>query len=122
MSISGREAEILACKHLKQAGLKLVTRNFTTRVGEIDIIARDGDTLVFVEVRFRKHLAYGSAAETIDHGKQRKITKAATQYLQKCGLWDKIPCRFDTVCIINSAEHRTPEIQWLRNAFGIESY
>lgn len=114
----GRRAESAACDHLRQRGLDIRRRNYRARRGEVDIIARDGDTLVFVEVRYRRRSNYGSAAETIDHRKQQRIICAAEEFLQANRLADKVSCRFDAVCVSPATGNDAPyHIEWLRDAF-----
>ena len=108
----GDAAEDLALAHLRAQGLRLVTRNFRTPGrggGEIDLVMRDGATLVFVEVRKRKSRAWGGAAASVTAAKQRRIVFAARHYLLR--LQEAPPCRFDVVSIEGGA------IQWLRAAF-----
>jgi len=106
---TGAEAEQVAADYLLCQGLKLVTRNFRCRGGEIDLIMRDGPTLVFVEVRARARSDYGGAAESITRTKQGRIILAARHYLAR----NKIdaPCRFDALLI------QAGNLQWLRAAF-----
>lgn len=87
-----------------------MARNWRCRFGEIDVIARDGAVLVFVEVRARTLARYGGAAESIDSHKRSRLIAAATQYLAREGL--DTPCRFDAVLLQSSDK---PE--WIRNAF-----
>ena len=94
----GRAAEAIAAEHLSGHGLAIVERNVRSRHGEIDIVARDGDTLVFVEVRARKNADHGSPLETVGDVKRRRLIRAASVYLTRKQLWDK-PCRFDVVAI-----------------------
>ncbi len=108
----GKAAEERACRHLTARGLRLVERNFRCRRGEIDLIMRDGQELVFVEVRYRKDSRFGSAAESVDRRKQQRIVAAATLYLQRSS--GIPPCRFDVLAI--SADQEEP-IEWVRNAF-----
>lgn len=110
MNTRGREAEALAAAFLESRGLHIVSRNYRSRFGEIDIIARDGDTLVFVEVRERKSNAYGGAAASITTDKQKKITRTALAYLGSTGT--PPACRFDAVLIAGQGR-----IEWLRDAF-----
>jgi len=112
--VQGRAAEAAALAHLKGHGLKLVTRNYRTPYGEIDLIMRDGTALVFVEVRFRRHPDFGSPAETVDVRKRHKLRASAEHYLQAGGDCNR-PCRFDIVSV--SGEPATPTIEWLTNAF-----
>ncbi|MCW8125610.1 YraN family protein [Microbulbifer halophilus] len=108
----GARMEESAARHLQRAGLKIKARNYRCRHGEIDLIARDGDTLVFVEVRYRRSSRYGSASATVDARKQRKLLATADSYLQQHRL--DCPCRFDVVAIEGDAGN----IQWIENAFG----
>lgn len=112
MSHAGDEAEMLAAAHLEKHGLRLVERNYRCRHGEIDLIMRDGDTLVFVEVRLRTNAKFGGAAESITQQKQGKILQAARHYL--AGQRKLPPCRFDAV-LLGGLD--TGTIEWLKNAF-----
>jgi putative endonuclease len=102
-------AEEAAANFLARQGLEIVARNYRTRMGEIDLVARDGTTLVFVEVRMRSSDRCGGGAESIGPGKQRRIVAAARQYLSR--LRREPPCRFDVVTL----DSGSPE--WLRAAF-----
>jgi len=94
---SGDAAESAAIALLKQQGLTLVARNYQCKHGEIDIVMREGSTLVFVEVRLRRSSAFGSAAESVTAGKQRKVIASAQHYLITHGLSANTPLRFDVV-------------------------
>jgi putative endonuclease len=107
---TGRRAEALAALHLEGHGLAIVARNFRRRVGEVDLIARDGDTLVFVEVRLRTRNDYGGAAASIDAAKRARLAKAAELYL--ASLAEIPPCRFDAI-LLSAVD--PPRIEWLRN-------
>lgn len=105
----GAHAEQLACAKLKQKGLDLVTRNYHCRYGEIDLIMRDGPTLVFIEVRQRRSSAYGGAAASIDQIKLSKLVRSAQHYLGT-HYADQLPlCRFDVVALEGDRMH------WLTN-------
>ena len=111
MSDRGKESEAVALDYLCRQGLYPVTRNYRCRFGEIDLIMRDGETLVFVEVRMRASKAFGGAQESIDARKQRKLLAAARHYIGALG---RIPdCRFDAVLLNGDSR-----VQWIRNAFG----
>ena len=111
MTHRGFEAEEMAFEYLLRQGLTAVERNYRCRLGEIDLIMRDGNTLVFVEVRMRASTDFGGAIESIDARKQRKLLSAARHYIGALG---KIPeCRFDVV-LLNGDSH----IDWIPNAFG----
>ncbi|MGN8887110.1 YraN family protein [uncultured Blautia sp.] len=99
-----------AAAFLKKQGLYIVERNFRCRTGEIDIIARDGDYLVFTEVKYRRTGESGWASAAVDWHKRQRISRAAQFYLIRHGYAD-IPCRFDVVAIDGN------RIQWIRNAF-----
>jgi putative endonuclease len=108
----GRQAEDLAATFLQRQGLTIVERNYRCRHGEIDLVAREGRTLVFVEVRLRTRGDFGGAAASITAAKRRKLTLAARHYL--AGAAREPACRFDAVLISGPAQ----EIEWLKNAFG----
>ncbi|EWC41056.1 YraN family protein [Pseudomonas stutzeri] len=112
---SGRSAETLALRHLCDRGLRLLERNWSCRSGELDLVMLDGDTVVFVEVRYRRHAAWGGALESVDTRKQQKLIKAAQLFLQKESRWARNPCRFDVVAIAPTAQ--TQGLNWIRNAF-----
>ena len=111
MNRRGAAAEALAESFLNARGLAIAHRNYRCRFGEIDLIARDGTTLVFVEVRQRRYENYGSAAESITAAKRARLLAAARHYLARTG--DASSCRFDVV-LIRGDEQR---IEWIRNAF-----
>lgn len=96
---------------MRQKGLRILERNFRCRSGEIDLIARDGRYLVFVEVKYRKNLKSGNSFSAVGKEKQRTISKVAMFYLLAKGYCDEIPCRFDVVGIDGK------EIRWIKNAF-----
>ncbi|MFM1890949.1 MAG: endonuclease [Pseudomonadota bacterium] len=107
----GEAAERRAAEHLARAGLDLVARNYRCRGGEIDLVMRDGAALVFVEVRYRSRPGFGTAAESVDARKRRRLILAAEHYLQANRV--RSPCRFDVVGIDAGGQ-----IEWLRDAFG----
>lgn len=97
----GLKAEIVAAAELGGRGYRIVASNYRCRGGEIDLVARDGDTLVFVEVRCRRTTSYGTPAESINASKQRKLILTAQHYLEEHGLWDT-DCRFDVVEVVSN--------------------
>ena len=101
--------ENVAMAHLARAGLRLLTRNFTCRSGELDLIMRDGATLVFVEVRRRGRADFGGAAASIGSAKRRRLVFAARLFLLRYPA--PPPCRFDVVAV------QEGRLQWLRAAF-----
>ena len=112
----GDRGERAAVKYLKRQGFRIVSRNYATPWGEIDIVALDGDTIVFVEVKTRQSIAAGHPFEAVTHEKQSKLTRMALVYLKKYKLLEH-PARFDVVSIIWPEESRHPEITHFRNAF-----
>jgi putative endonuclease len=107
----GRQAEDEAARHLRAQGLEVIERNFRCRGGEIDLVARDGEHLVFVEVRLRRNHAFGGPLASVDRRKQSRILLAARHYLARRG--DGRACRFDVVGI--DGEGR---LHWVRDAFS----
>lgn len=97
-SDAGAAAEARAARHLEEKGWTILERNFRAKVGELDIVARDGECVVFVEVRSRAGAAFGGAAASVDFRKRRKLLKAAQLYALKHGL-DDCPMRFDVVVV-----------------------
>ncbi len=108
--IRGQEAEQRACDYLLKQGLTLLERNFYCKFGEIDLIMQDTNTLVIVEVRFRKSNLYGAAEESISKKKQSRIILTTQYYISK----NKVdsPIRFDVITLSNDTE-----INWIKNAF-----
>lgn len=111
--ILGDRGERAAARHLRKKGYKVITRGYRTRRGEIDLIARDGQTLVFIEVKTRKG---GVPAEAVTIQKQRRLTKAALEFLHRFQL-EGVPARFDVVAIVWPDLDRDPTIEHIINAF-----
>jgi len=107
--------ERLAQTYLESHGLKLEKKNYKVKFGEIDLIMRDKEYLVFVEVRYRCKSNYGSSVESVTPNKQRRIIRTALHYLQKTQQLDAIDCRFDVVGI----DHKQ-EIVWIKDAFQVQ--
>jgi len=113
---TGLLTEDIAANYLIKQGLAEITRNFTCRLGEIDLIMQEQQILVFVEVKYRKNNHFGGAAAAVSAGKQIKLQKSANFYLQKQQLNAyNTACRFDVVTIEGNLT--CPEIVWLKNAF-----
>ena len=110
----GNQGERIAMRHLKQLGFEIVEMNYRFGHGEIDIVARDGDTLVFCEVKMRKSDEYGDPEYAITPKKQQQIRKIAQGYLYEHEIKEHL-CRFDVVAI--RLNRGTPEINYIRNAF-----
>jgi putative endonuclease len=112
----GKLGEALAVKYLKKQGYEIICVNYKTPLGEIDIIARDKDTIVFVEVKSRTSSAYGSAKAAVTPEKQKKISKNALYYLKTPSQMN-IRARFDVVAVHSSNEKC--EVEIIKNAFGL---
>lgn len=108
----GGEAEALAAEYLARQGLTVTRRNYRCRFGEIDLIARDGITVVFVEVRSRRKDNYGGVAESITGTKRVRVIRAARHYL--AGARQDPPVRFDVILIRGDPG----QVEWIRGAFG----
>lgn len=111
----GNAAEDVALRYLETRGLHLVTRNFRCRGGELDLILRDNEYLVFVEVRSRRSSQFGTPAESVTRTKQQRLLRAAAFYLQRQNL--DLPCRFDVVAILQTETE--PQIEWIQDAFQL---
>lgn len=112
----GDAAEAQARQHLEQHGLRLLAQNWRCRLGELDLVMLDADTVVFVEVRYRRHSAWGGAAESVDARKREKLSRAAQHFLQQESRWAKYPCRFDVIAI-NADSQPPAQLDWIQNAF-----
>lgn len=112
----GEKAEQLALEHLESCGLTLVARNFRCRLGEIDLVMQEKQSLVFVEVRFRKTSRFASALESVDFRKQRKLTLAAGLFLGRHREFRDHAVRFDVVAFDGPSRERY-ELQWVQDAF-----
>lgn len=111
----GAHAEDQACRFLQRQGLQLVARNYRSRRGEIDLIMRDADNLVFIEVRYRRQSRYGSGLESVDRRKQQRIIACAAYYLHRHPLAALLAARFDVVAL--TPGDGGTRIEWIRNAF-----
>ena len=94
----GKKGEDIALSHLKRMGYKIITRNYKSKFGEVDIIAKDRDTLVFVEVKTRETEKFGGPKMAVTERKRRQLSKVASEYLKRNGLSD-VKARFDVVAI-----------------------
>lgn len=113
---TGNHYEALALNYLQQQGLKLVQKNFSSRFGEIDLILKDNQTLVFTEVKFRSRKQYGSALESITYNKQQKIILTAKFFLSQHPKWFNYHCRFDAIGI-ELDSHDQAQYHWIQAAF-----
>ena len=105
----GKLGEELAVRELQRRGYVILERRYRTRHGEIDIVARDGETLVFVEVKARADAEFGTAADAITPAKQRRVVRMAEDYLARRRVGDR-PCRFDVVAIMLDGRAQAVEV------------
>ena len=110
--IKGRTGEDIACAYLKKKKFEIIERNFTTNVGEIDIVCADDGYIVFVEVKARRTTEYGAPSEAVNYYKQRKISQVASQFLSKYKKYN-FPVRFDVVEVYMD----TMTVNHIENAF-----
>lgn len=113
---TGRAGEDAAVSYLKKKGLRIVQRNFRCRLGELDIVARDGPFLVFVEVRTVAGRAFGTAQESVDRKKKDKLRQVAMYYVKSLNTGD-VPMRFDVVAVTMGPGVRVMNIDHIVNAF-----
>lgn len=111
----GDAVEDSALDYLQRQGLRLVARNARARGGELDLVMFEGEALVFVEVRYRAGSGFGGGAASVDHGKRRKLMRAAQAFLLRHPQHAQAPCRFDVIDA--SGDPQAPRIDWLRDAF-----
>jgi putative endonuclease len=112
----GQRAEDIACDFLRAQGLEILERNFRRRLGELDIVARDGDVLVIVEVRSRASARFGGAAASVDGRKQQRLVRAAAQLLQQRRDFSHFRARFDVISVTETGLV-TPRVEWFQHAF-----
>ncbi len=117
-TVTGYLAETYACFYLRKRGLRLIQRNYHCRGGEIDLIMRQQQCLVFVEVRYRRSTHFGNAAETVSRRKQQRLIKTAYLYLQKHSLTQQA-CRFDVITLHGL---HPIVIEWLPDAFQANAF
>ena len=115
----GKRGEELACAELEKRGYVIVDRRFRTRCGELDIVARDGAVLVFVEVKARSGSNFGTPLESVTRQKQQRLSRMAASYLSVKRLSDDVACRFDVVSILE--QQGTHTIELVRGAFDMHS-
>ena len=111
----GDIAEKIAQKYIRRQSLKILVANYTSRWGEIDLIALDNDILVFIEIRYRKSTDYGAALETVDSNKQHRIIQTAQYFLLNHPQYEKLDARFDLVAL--TGDLKKPAIEWFKAAF-----
>ena len=113
----GRAAEDQALEELSAAGLQFLARNFRCRLGEIDLVMRDGDMLVFVEVRARSNTSFGSAAETVSAAKRHRLCASAGLFLAWHPALQHLPVRFDLFAVDGAHGTTTSRATWIRGIF-----
>lgn len=113
----GLLGEQLALAKLLANGLKLVTRNYRCKLGEIDLVMLDGKTLVLVEVRYRTSNDYGGAAASVTWSKQQRLIRAAEHLLMKRAALRRYPARFDVVAITTGEDEA--QVDWIKRAFTL---
>lgn len=113
----GQEGESAAEQYLRRKGYRIVARNLRSSVGELDLVAEDGQALVFVEVKARRTDTFGGAIHAVHQRKQEKLIQLAAQYLACHHITDR-PCRFDVV-LLHSAGAVVPQIEHIQNAFEV---
>ncbi len=117
MRASGEGYENKAADMIRGQGLHILARNFAGKTGEIDIIALDGDYVVFLEVRARSNPYFPSAAASVDKRKQRRILLTAQLFLQRNKQWSNCPCRFDVIAFEPRQSAKRETVNWIRSAF-----
>lgn len=114
----GAKGEKLAVKFLKRKGYKIVQRNYRCKLGEIDIIAKQDKTIVFVEVKTRQTQEFGAPQYAVTSAKRSQISRVALWYIKEKGFVEQA-CRFDVIAITFSPESRKPKIEHIENAFEL---
>lgn len=113
---TGKAGEDITCRYIENTGMEILARNFHCRGGEIDIIAQDGNCVAFIEVKTRSSVSYGTAAEAVTIAKQRKITLAAYEYIEKNRLHDGY-FRFDVAEVYIDKWIGRVTVNYMKNAF-----
>ena len=113
----GQAAEDVAARFLTERGATIVARNFRRRLGEIDLIAQLGQTLLIVEVRTRSSERYGGAAASVDFHKQQRGLRAAQRLLQEVPELAKLRARFDVI-VVSEPQSARPRVNWIEHAFS----
>ena len=113
---TGRLGEVFAAEYLVRHGYEILEKNYRRQFGEVDIVARDRGTLVFVEVKTRHSHRYGTPVEAVDKRKQRQLSKIAQGYLLSCQLYDTA-ARFDVIGVTLDKNNQPAQIELIRDAF-----
>ena len=117
MKCIGDYYEERAAALLEASGVQILTRNFSKKTGEIDIIALDGKCLIFLEVRVRHNGGYAGAAASVNRRKQQRIIRTAQLYLRANPAWNRSPCRFDVIAFEPQSSSHGVTGNWIRSAF-----
>ena len=112
----GSEYESRACEYVGRNGGRIICRNYRCRLGEIDIIAREGRCIAFIEVKYRRNRRYGYPEEAVDSRKIRTICRVSDQYRKRYGIAGTVPCRYDVIAI-EDGPGGYERIHWYKNAF-----
>ncbi|MGB7604484.1 MAG: YraN family protein [Lutisporaceae bacterium] len=112
----GAFGEDMACSYLESNGYRIIERNFSCRVGEVDIIAMEGDTLAFIEVKCRTSINFGNPSEAVSYYKQSRIVKTALFFMTKHKIFDYM-CRFDVIEVLTDGTEENTSINLIKNAF-----
>lgn len=116
----GKKGERAACRYLRRRGCRILAKNYRCPFGEIDIVAREGDTMVFLEVKTRASDTFGDPQLAVTPRKRRRVVGAALAFMKRFGL-KGCSCRFDVIAVSVGGGRRA-EIEWIRNAFGSDGY
>ncbi len=109
--VKGNRGEAKACDYLRKQGYQIIKQNYRCKVGEVDIIARDGEYLVFVEVKYRKNAIHGMPQESVTFAKQKKISATAGYYMMTHHIKENTSVRFDVISVLDE------EVALIKNAF-----
>lgn len=112
----GAFGEDMACSYLEKQGYKILERNFSCKVGELDIIAIEGETLAFIEVKCRTSTDYGNPSEAVSYYKQNRIVKSALFFMTKYKIFEYM-CRFDVIEVLTDGSKESTNINLIKNAF-----
>ena len=113
----GENYEKAAAALAERNGLLVLERNFSCKLGEIDLICMDGDSVVFIEVRFRSHPQFGSAAASVTSAKRGKLVRCAQLYLRQRPELGQRACRFDVLAFTGTGGKGDTDVRWIKNAF-----
>ena len=115
--LNGEDFEARSARLLEHYGFNIIARRYRCKLGEIDLIAENGQQLLFVEVRARGYHGYGGAAASVDHKKQCKLSRCAAHFLSRNPTWKTLPCRFDVIAWDRLGRGEHCEARWIPAAF-----